>query len=411
MRYFDCVVIGAGAAGLMCAATAGQRGRRVLVVDHANKVGKKILMSGGGRCNFTNQWVEPSNFLSANPHFCISALKRFSQYDFLSLVDKHQLAYHEKTLGQLFCDNRAKDILNILLSECEAGEVTIETRCEVQRITQLPPTDTTTDPDEAEIDTARFELQTALGPVRCQSLVVATGGPSIPTLGASGFGYDLARQFGLRVTDLQASLVPFTLKGERLALAQSLAGVALPVTISCGNQTFKEALLFTHKGLSGPAVLQISNYWHPGEVVQINFLPDHALQDCLRAWQQAGEKAELKTLLSRLLPKRFVLAWLAFPELQALADKPVAQLSHVDMTTLVSIFQSWSCVPAGTEGYKSAEVTRGGVCTDQISSKTFETKSVAGLYFIGEVLDVTGWLGGFNFQWAWSSGWCAGQYV
>ncbi|KGK41729.1 membrane protein [Nitrincola sp. A-D6] len=411
MRYFDCVIIGAGAAGLMCAATAGQRGRRVLVVDHANKVGKKILMSGGGRCNFTNQWVEPANFLSANPHFCISALKRFSQYDFLSLVDKHQLAYHEKTLGQLFCDNRAKDILNILLAECEAGGVTIETRCAVQQITQLSSIDTATHTQQTEPDTARFELQTALGPVRCESLVVATGGPSIPTLGASGFGYDLARQFGLQVTDLQASLVPFTFKGERLALAQSLAGVALPVSISCNNQTFKEALLFTHKGLSGPAVLQISNYWHPGEAVQINFLPDHDLQACLREWQQAGEKAELKTLLSRLLPKRVVLAWLAFPELQALVDKPVAQLSHADIAALASVFQCWSCIPAGTEGYKTAEVTRGGVCTDQISSKTFETKSVAGLYFIGEVLDVTGWLGGFNFQWAWSSGWCAGQYV
>ena len=411
MRYFDCVVIGAGAAGLMCAATAGQRGRRVLVVDHANKVGKKILMSGGGRCNFTNQWVEPANFLSANPHFCISALKRFSQYDFLSLVDKYQLAYHEKTLGQLFCDNRAKDILNILLAECEAGEVTIETRCEVQHISQLNPTNSLAELEDTETNTARFELQTALGPVRCQSLVVATGGPSIPTLGATGFGYDLARQFGLRVTDLQASLVPFTLKGERLALAQSLAGVALPVSISCGNQTFKEALLFTHKGLSGPAVLQISNYWHPGEAVQINFLPEQDLSALVREWQQAGEKAELKTLLSRLLPKRFVLAWLAFPELQSLVIKPVAQLSHTDIATLVSVFQSWSCVPAGTEGYKTAEVTRGGVCTDQISSKTFETKSVAGLYFIGEVLDVTGWLGGFNFQWAWSSGWCAGQYV
>ena len=411
MRYFDCVIIGAGAAGLMCAATAGQRGRRVLVVDHANKVGKKILMSGGGRCNFTNQWVEPANFLSANPHFCISALKRFSQYDFLSLVDKYQLAYHEKTLGQLFCDNRAKDILNILLAECEAGEVTIETRCEVQHIAQLNPTDSLAEPEDTESNAARFELQTAQGSLRCQSLVVATGGPSIPTLGASGFGYDLARQFGLRVTDLQASLVPFTLKGERLALAQSLAGVALPVSISCNNKTFKEALLFTHKGLSGPAVLQISNYWHPGEAVQINFLPEQDLSALVREWQQTGEKAELKTLLSRELPKRFVLAWLAFPEVQALAVKPVAQLSHADIDALVSIFQSWSCAPAGTEGYKTAEVTRGGVCTDQISSKTFETKSIAGLYFIGEVLDVTGWLGGFNFQWAWSSGWCAGQYV
>lgn len=407
MRYVDTVIIGAGAAGLMCAATAGQRGRQVLVVDHANKVGKKILMSGGGRCNFTNLQVTPAQYLSANPHFCISALKRYTQQDFIELVQRYQLAYHEKTLGQLFCDNRAKDVLEILLAECELGQVEIQTRCAVSRIRRVA--DTASPPELPE--TARFELLTSLGPVYCESLVIATGGPSIPTLGASGYGYEVARQFDLKVTELQAALVPFTLKGSWLTLAQSLAGVSMPVTIECRQQLFREALLFTHKGLSGPAALQISNYWYPGDALCINFLPDTDLETELRAWQQGGVKAELKTLLSRLLPKRFVVAWLALPELQQLEGRPVAELSRADINSLVQMFQHWSCVPAGTEGYKTAEVTRGGVCTDQLSSKTFEVKTQPGLFFIGEVLDVTGWLGGYNFQWAWSSGWCAGQYV
>ncbi|TVQ69741.1 MAG: NAD(P)/FAD-dependent oxidoreductase [Oceanospirillales bacterium] len=407
MRFVDTVIIGAGAAGLMCAATAGQRGRQVLVVDHANKVGKKILMSGGGRCNFTNYSVEPKNFLSDNPHFCISALKRYTQHDFIELVQRYELAYHEKTLGQLFCDNRAKDLLAILLAECELGAVDIQTRCAVSRIRRIP--------EDEMIDElpqqARFELLTSNGPVVCESLVIATGGPSIPTLGASHYGYEVARQFGLKVTDLQASLVPFTLKGDLLSLAQSLAGVSMPVSIECRHQVFQEALLFTHKGISGPAALQISNYWYPGDTLTINFLPHMDLAAEIRQWQQMGVKAELKTQFSRLLPKRFVLAWLERPELLSVQSKPIAQLNRQDIECLVAMFEAWQLVPLGTEGYKTAEVTRGGVCTDQISSKTFEVKSEPGLYFIGEVLDVTGWLGGFNFQWAWSSGWCAGQYV
>ncbi len=407
MRFVDTVIIGAGAAGLMCAASAGQRGRQVLVLDHANKVGKKILMSGGGRCNFTNTQVEPKNYLSGNPHFCISALKRYTQLDFIELLQRYQLAYHEKTLGQLFCDNRAKDLLEILLAECELGSVEIQTRCAVSRIEPIDVNQI----QESTDSRARFQLATSNGVVQCESLVIATGGPSIPSLGASHYGYDVARQFGLTVTALQASLVPFTFKGELLTLAQSLAGVSMPVKISCRQQTFSEALLFTHKGISGPASLQISNYWYFGDALSINFLPDIDLSEEVRLWQKEGVKAELKTQLSKFLPKRFVLAWLDLPALKSLVGKPIAELSRADIDQLVMHFQAWQVVPAGTEGYKTAEVTRGGVCTDQISSKTFEVKSVPGLYFIGEVLDVTGWLGGFNFQWAWSSGWCAGQYV
>lgn len=397
VRYFDSIVLGAGAAGLMCAATAGQRGRQVAILDHANKVGKKILMSGGGRCNFTNYNVEPRHYLSENAHFCISALRRYTQQDFLELVSKYQLEYHEKTLGQLFCNNRAKDILNILLAECEQAGVTIETRCQIHKI---------------EKTEGGFELTTSLGPMACESLVIATGGPSIPTLGATGFGYEVAQQFGLRVTERQASLVPFTLKNDALSLAQALAGVALPVSIRCRGQTFKEAMLFTHKGLSGPAVLQITNYWFFGDEVEIDLLPDQDLANLITQWQREGAKSELKTLLSRILPKRLVSHWLDFPELAAsIASKAIAQLSKSDIELLVSYFHHWRITPSGTEGYKTAEVTRGGVSTDELSSKTFEAKQVPGLYFIGEVVDVTGWLGGYNFQWAWSSGYCAGQYI
>ncbi|MHA7880010.1 MAG: BaiN/RdsA family NAD(P)/FAD-dependent oxidoreductase [Saccharospirillum sp.] len=397
MRSVDVVIIGAGAAGLMCAATAGQRGRSVLVLDHANKPGKKILMSGGGRCNFTNTLVEPANFLSENPHFCKSALSRYTQYDFIALVERHSLAYHEKTLGQLFCDHKSRDILNILLAECADAGAEIETDCEVVSVVQTP-------------QGAGFELVTGNGRVLCQSLVVATGGLSIPTMGATGFGYDLAKQFGLRVTPRQAALVPFTLKGDLLALAQSLAGVSLPVSAGCQGQTFNEALLFTHKGLSGPAMLQVSNYWHPGEAIEVNFLPGQSLAERLGQWRDEGAKASLKTLLGRLMPARFVQTWLQ-PWLPGLADKTAAELRRAERDALVEAFQQWRCTPAGTEGYRTAEVTRGGVQTDDVSSKTFEATSVPGLYFIGEVLDVTGWLGGYNFQWAWASGWCAGQVV
>jgi predicted Rossmann fold flavoprotein len=399
MRSFDVVIIGAGAAGLMCAASAAARGRNVALLDHTNKVGKKILMSGGGRCNFTNYHIEPSNYLSDNPHFCKSALARFTQWDFLALVDKYQLAYHEKTLGQLFCDNKAKDILNILLAECEQYGVDIITHCDIESVNSIASNE------------YRYQIDSSLGPWRCQSLVIATGGLSIPTMGATGFGYDLAKQFGLTIKPRAAALVPFTFKNSLLTLAQSLAGVALPVSIECREQRFAEALLFTHKGISGPAVLQISNYWYAGDALVVDFLPGQSLDALLRHWRDTGEKSGLTKLLSQYLPKRFVQTWLAHHTPPELLNTAVAQLSNAAIKTLCDCLHRWHCTPAGTEGYRTAEVTRGGVSTDEVSSKTFEAKKASGLYFIGEVLDVTGWLGGFNFQWAWASGYCAAQHL
>jgi len=389
---FDAVVIGGGAAGLMCAATAGYRGRRILVIEHGNKVGKKILMSGGGRCNFTNYVVEPHQFLSANPHFCKSALSRYTPADFIELVDRHSLAWHEKAKGQLFCDNKAKDLLAILLKECEYAGVSIRTCCSISKIKRT---------DNG------YCLQSTLGVITCESLIVATGGLSIPTLGATGKGYEIARQFGLNCTDTQASLVPFTLQGKWRALAQELAGVALEAEISCNRQGFQDGLLFTHRGLSGPAVLQISNYWQPGDQVTIDFLPGTNLLALLSQWRQQGKKSSLKNLLSEYLPKRFAQVWLDLVTPRQTAH----QYNDQELAHIAGHFQDWVMLPPGTEGYRTAEVTRGGVSTDEVSSKTFEAKKVPGLYFIGEVLDVTGWLGGFNFQWAWASGYCAGQYV
>lgn len=399
---YDCLIIGGGAAGLMCAAQAGFRGKRVAILDHANKVGKKILMSGGGRCNFTNYYVEPANYLSQNPHFCKSALSRYTQYDFLALVDKYQVAYHEKTLGQLFCNNKAKDILAMLLAECDAAGVDIHTECAISEVTAIA------NPSDAN----RFTLTTSLGELHCHSLVIATGGLSIPTMGATGFGYDIAKQFGLKVTPRQASLVPFTFKGEILTQMQALAGLSLEVSIQCNNQSFKEALLFTHKGLSGPAVLQISNYWRQGDSITVNYLPNLMLATQLTEWQQAGEKSTLKNLLARLFPKRFVTDWLAKQgAIASFIESPIAQLSNAQKSLLIETIHEHTLTPNGTEGYKTAEVTLGGVDTDGVSSKTFEAKKVPGLFFIGEVLDVTGWLGGFNFQWAWASGYCAAEFV
>lgn len=391
MKQWDVVVIGGGAAGLMCAATAGARGRKVLVIDHANKVGKKILMSGGGRCNFTNLYVEPENYLSQNPHFCKSALSRFTQWDFLEMVNRHNVAYHEKTQGQLFCDHKANDILQMLLSECDRAGVTVETQCSVESIKQEE----------------QFLLTTSNGVYQAQSLVVATGGLSIPTMGATGFGYQLAKQFGIDVLETSASLVPFTFSGKWLEKISALSGVSLPIQLSTPRKTFTDALLFTHRGLSGPVVLQASNYWFIGEPIIIDFLPGTDLQQHIQQWQKDSSKQELKTLLSTLLPKRFVLEWLEVVG----PSKSIAQYSNVEIDMVVAHFQQWQATPSGTEGYRTAEVTRGGVNTDAVSSKTFEAKDVKGLYFIGEVLDVTGWLGGFNFQWAWASGYCAGQYV
>jgi predicted Rossmann fold flavoprotein len=401
MRYFDCVIIGGGAAGLMCAATAGKRGKTVAVLDHADKVGKKILMSGGGRCNFTNYNIEPHHYLSANPHFCISALRRYTQYDFLSLVQKYHLEYEEKTLGQLFSRNKSEDILKILLAECNAAGVEIATPCRIEGVEQ-----------RSAADGSRFQIATSRGAVTCQSIVIATGGLSMPNAGATGFGHDTAKQFGLRVIPRYATLVPFTLKGDLLTLAQSLAGISMPVTVSCREQSFSEDLLFTHKGLSGPAILQISNYWYPKDVIEIDFLPGEHLASLFCSWKKKGNKRELKSLLACYLPKRFVGAWLTTPEIaNCLHNKPIAQYSKADIELLTNHFHRWQCVPSGTEGYKTAEVTRGGVNTEDISSKTFEAKQIPGLFFIGEVLDVTGWLGGYNLQWAWSSGYCAAQYV
>lgn len=401
MKYFDCVIIGGGAAGLMCGAIAGKRGKTVAILDHSDTVGTKIRLSGGGRCNFTNYNIEPDHYISANPHFCISALRRYTQYDFLALVQKYQLKYEEKTPGRLFCKNKSQDILKILLAECEAGGVEIITRCSIESIKQ---TDT--------FQNARFQLATSRGAVICQSLVIATGGLSMPAVGATGFGYNTARQFGLRVTPRHASLVPFTLKGKLLTTAQSLAGVSMGVTVACREQSFADALLFTHKGLSGPAILQVSNYWYPGDAIEIDFLPGERLESLLDSWQTEGTKREFKSLLARHLPKRFVNIWLAVPGIaEAIHNKPLSQYSRADIALLSNHFHHWQCVPAGTEEYGTAEVTRGGVNTADISSKTFEAKKVPGLFFIGEVLDVTGWLGGYNLQWAWASGYCAAQYV
>ena len=359
-------------------------------------------MSGGGRCNFTNYYVEPNNYLSQNPHFCKSALSRYTQYDFLALVDKYQVAYHEKTLGQLFCNNKAKDILAMLLAECDAAGAAIHTECSISEITAI----------NDDSDANRFKLATSMGTLKCRSLVIATGGLSIPTMGATGFGYDIAKQFGLKVTARQASLVPFTFKGEILTQMQALAGLSLDVSVSCNNQSFKEALLFTHKGLSGPAILQISNYWRQGDAITINYFPNDNIDTHLNQWQQSGEKSTLKNLLARHLPKRFVTDWLAKQEgIASILETPIAQLSNAQKSFLAEAVHNNTLIPNGTEGYKTAEVTLGGVDTDGVSSKTFEAKKVPGLFFIGEVLDVTGWLGGFNFQWAWASGYCAAEFV
>ncbi len=392
---YDCIIIGGGAAGLMCAATAGYRGRKVLVLDHANKVGKKILMSGGGRCNFTNYYVEPDNYISENPHFCKSALSRYTQYDFIELVSRYDLAFHEKTQGQLFCDNKSSDILNILLSECEKASVEIKTHCTI----------------EAVAKSDGYILNTSLGEFRCDSLVIASGGLSIPTMGASGFGFDLAKQFGLDVHPLTPSLVPYTFSDKWLEISKQLAGVSAEVEITTNNTSFRDYFLFTHRGVSGPAVLQISNYWHLGDEVSVNFFPDVSLEKLMKDWRESGLKTELKTLLAQIpqhkLAKNFVNTWLGLVS----ENKPVSQYSNQEISAIARHFSAWVFKPSGTEGYRTAEVTRGGVNTDVISSKTFEAKNVESLYFIGEVLDVTGWLGGFNFQWAWASGWCAGQYV
>jgi predicted Rossmann fold flavoprotein len=403
--HYDVIIIGGGASGLMCALTAGQRGRRVLLLDSSNKVGKKILMSGGGRCNFTNLFIEPGCFISANPHFCISALNRYTQWDFIALVEKHGIPYHERKHGQLFCNDSAKDILAMLVNECEHANVTIRTLCDIRKITALEY-----EAADTQTSSSRFLLNTSKGDVSAHSLVIASGALSIPTMGASGFGYDIAKQFGLNVLPTRAGLVPFMFSDNFKAVSERLSGLAAEVDLQNERQSFSENILFTHRGLSGPAVLQLSNYWLPGEAIAINFLPGENLLEWFKAQKKTHPKSLLRTLLSERLAKSLVL------ELQTLlwpaqAETAIAELADIALEELAMKLQAWLLKPSGTEGYRTAEVTLGGVDTDELSSKTMESKKQPGLYFIGEVVDVTGWLGGFNFQWAWSAGHAAGQFV
>ncbi len=393
MLKTDVVVIGAGASGLMCAIEAGKRGRKVLVIDSANKAGKKILMSGGGRCNFTNYSVEAENFISNNPHYCKSALSRFTQWDFLALIDQYQIPFHERSHGQLFCNDSAKDILNMLLSECEKAGVNIQLNSKIQAIEKIA--------DDS------FIVKLPANRIQCQSIVVATGGLSIPKMGATAFGYQIAEQYQIKVTPICAALVPFTLQPEDKDKYAPLSGIAVPCVASNSRQSFKENLLFTHRGLSGPAILQISSYWRPGEEVVVDFLPDMNVQQELLSKREGKVNLLLKNVLADWLPRRLneaiIPAKLLLLSIQDLSNKQIEDISNT--------IENWKIKPNATEGYRTAEVTLGGVDCDELSSKTMESKQIPGLYFIGEVVDVTGWLGGYNFQWAWSSGWCAGQYV
>jgi len=388
----DVLIIGAGAAGLMCAASAGYRGKQVTVIDMGKKPCRKILISGGGRCNFTNQYAQPSNYICQNPHFVKSALNRFSADDFIEFVDRHGVDYHHKTLGQLFCDNAAQDIVDMLLTECEWAGVNIDLRTEVIAV------------DKNE---QGYLVKTNLKTYQCHSLVVASGGLTMPKLGASPIGYKIAQQFDINVLPTTAALVPFTLHDHEKQRFDGLSGISIDCLVSSEDGTnFRENILFTHRGLSGPAILQISSYWQAGQAITINLLPDYNLNDVFNEWRQSQAKKSLKNLLSTLLPKRFVEVLIADG---VITDSAINQLNHSDMNKLVNYLHAWQIKPNGTEGYRTAEVTLGGINTNELSSKTLEANKIKGLYFIGEVVDVTGHLGGFNFQWCWSSGWACGQ--
>jgi predicted Rossmann fold flavoprotein len=392
MQTYDVVVIGAGAAGMMCAVEAGKRDRSVLILDHAAMPGEKIRISGGGRCNFTNIHTSPKNFLSRNPHFCISALSRYTQRDFITLVERHGIAYHEKTLGQLFCDGSARQIIDMLVSEMRSRGVDLALSTQVE--------------DVAKTEEG-FALTLSSGKVACQSLVVACGGKSIPKMGASGFGYDLAARFGLAVVDTRPALVPLTFDARTLERLAPLAGNAVDAEVACGKTRFSEAMLFTHRGVSGPSILQISSYWREGDEIRIAMLPGTDVAELLRAAKRLNGRQAVQTVLANHLPKRLA---------QAIAehsgiDGHLADLSDQQMKAVDAAVNDWRVKPAGSECYRTAEVTLGGVDTHGLDQKTMQAKSVPGLYLIGEVVDVTGWLGGYNFQWAWSSGWVAGQAV
>ncbi|HAQ49679.1 MAG TPA: aminoacetone oxidase family FAD-binding enzyme [Glaciecola sp.] len=391
MQHQDVIIIGAGAAGLFCAATAAARGRSVTVLDHAKKVGRKILMSGGGRCNFTNMYSSHENFICNNPHFTKSALSQYTQWDFIGLVNEYQIAYHEKTLGQLFCDDSAKQIVAMLLAECAKHHVTVTTSCEILTINK---------------HTRGYHLNTSKGEFTCESLVIATGGLSMPKLGASPFGYQIAEQFGMKVTPTRAALVPFTLHTHDKDVLAELSGVSVEAAATCADTRFNEGILFTHRGLSGPAILQISSYWEAGDAVEIDLLPQLDLEYALTQAQHAQPNSQLSTVLSEWFPKRLITQLLGYFKID---NKPMKQYQGKQLLTISEQFKQWQLKPNGTEGYRTAEVTLGGVDTDHFSSKTMESKEHKGLYFIGEVLDVTGWLGGYNFQWAWSSGYVAGM--
>lgn len=387
---YDVIIIGAGAAGLMCALTAGYRGRSVLVIDHANKPGKKILMSGGGRCNFTNLNSTPANFLSDNPHYCISALKRYTPQHFLDLVERHGIEHEEKAAGQLFCKDSSKDILNMLLTECEWAGAEVRLKTSVKTISGV---------DHG------YQLQTSSGTLTCESLVIACGGLSIPTMGATGFGYEIARQFGLTVLPTRAGLVPFTLPPELKEQLAPLSGVSCPVDVHCNNEHFREPMLVTHRGLSGPAMLQISSFWHPGDSLNINMLPSTNVEHDLHYLRKSKPQSTVAQYLAQHLPKRFALA---LNDLHGWAG-PLQGYKNSDIEQVARALDQWTIKPAGTEGYRTAEVTLGGVDTRQLSSKTMAVLDRPDLYFIGEVVDVTGHLGGHNFQWAWASGVAAGN--
>ncbi len=394
MNQVDVIVIGAGAAGLMSAAQAGYRGRSVTVLDMGKKPGRKILISGGGRCNFTNENASPENYLCSNPHFVKSCLSRYTQHDFIELVDRHGLAYHHKTLGQLFCDNSAQDIVDILLTECEWAGVNIKLRSEVLNV--------------AKTDIG-YRVTTEQETLACESLVIASGGLTMPKLGATPIGYKIAEQFGLNVLPTMAALVPFTLHQHDKERFEGLSGISIPCEVSSEDGTvFKENILFTHRGLSGPAILQISSFWRAGQAVSINLLPDLDLKQQLADWRETQAQKSLKNSLATILPKRFIDI---LHDSKAIPDCNINQLTHAQIDELASYIHAWQIKPNGTEGYRTAEVTLGGVDTDELSSKTFEAKKAKGLYFIGEVTDVTGWLGGYNFQYAWSCGFACGQYA
>ncbi len=387
----DVLIIGAGAAGLMCAIEAGKRQRKVVILEHANRAGKKILMSGGGRCNFTNYHINANDYISHNKHFCKSALSRYTQWDFIEMVKRHKIPFHEKTLGQLFCDHKSHDILNMLLTECEDVNVDLRLQAEITHI--------------EKINDHHFKVSSSRGLFHAESLVIATGGLSIPTMGASPFGYKVAEQFGIKVWPTRAGLVPFTLHVEDKEKLSVISGVAVDCVAFNEKISFRESMLFTHRGLSGPAILQISSYWQAGEAVTINLLPEINLFELLKDMKVQQPQKQLNTILSEYLPKRVLEIFISPDD----ASQKMGSFSHQDLARIAANFNQWQIKPNGTEGYRTAEVTLGGVDCNAISSKTMAANDIPGLFFIGEVLDVTGWLGGYNFQWAWSSGWAAGQ--